>query len=252
MNDWFTTEVIDNDTFAISEYRHHEETHSYLLNGKKHSLLIDTGLGIADISSEVKKLTKNPIIVAATHIHWDHIGGHRYFSDICVHKAEIEWLTKGFPLPLSLVKKYVSDCELPKGFCIERYTLFQGKPTRILRDGETIDLGGREISVLHTPGHSPGHMCFWEKEKGYLFTGDLVYHGVLFGNFPSTNPEDYFDSLKKIAVLPVCRVLPAHHSLNIAADMPQRVREAFFSLQQAGNLHHGGGTYDFGDFSVLL
>ena len=46
MNDWFTIDTIDENTYAISEYKHWEETHCYLLNGTKHSLLIDTGLGI--------------------------------------------------------------------------------------------------------------------------------------------------------------------------------------------------------------
>lgn len=47
MNDWFTTEKIDSDTYIISEYRHPEETHCYLLLGAERALLIDTGLGIA-------------------------------------------------------------------------------------------------------------------------------------------------------------------------------------------------------------
>jgi len=49
MNDWFEIEQIDEKTFIISEYRHWEETHCYLLNGTERSLLIDTGLGICNI-----------------------------------------------------------------------------------------------------------------------------------------------------------------------------------------------------------
>ena len=65
---------------------------------------------------------------------------------------------------------------------------------------------------MHTPGHSPGHMCFWEKEKGYLYTGDLVYQDMLTAWFPSTDPYAYLQSLEKIAGLPAKRVFPAHHS----------------------------------------
>jgi hypothetical protein len=53
MDDWFTIEHIDGDTHIISEYRHWEETHAYLLNGVKYSLLIDTGLGVMNIYDEV-------------------------------------------------------------------------------------------------------------------------------------------------------------------------------------------------------
>lgn len=54
MNDWFTIDKIDNATYIISEYRHWEETHSYLLIGENRSLLIDTGLGIRNISDVVR------------------------------------------------------------------------------------------------------------------------------------------------------------------------------------------------------
>ncbi len=53
-------------------------------------------------------------------------------------------------------------------------------PTKIVTDHDVIDIGGRQIEVLHTLGHSPGHLCFWEKDKEYLFTGDLVYKDILF------------------------------------------------------------------------
>ncbi len=119
MNDWFTIQNIDDDTYIISEYRHWEETHCYLLNGTVHSLLIDTGLGICNISEEISKLTNKPVIVIATHIHWDHIGGHQYYPDFYVHEAELDWLTGGFPLPLDTIKEYVVDrCELPDNFHI--------------------------------------------------------------------------------------------------------------------------------------
>ena len=81
MEDWFTIDRIDDSTHIISEYRHWEETHCYLLQGAERSLLIDTGLGICKISGEVSALTSGPVIPVATHIHWDHIGGHSEFSE---------------------------------------------------------------------------------------------------------------------------------------------------------------------------
>lgn len=59
MDKWFTIDQIDEGTYIISEYRHWEETHCYLLNGSSRSLLIDTGLGICNIYDEVVKLTNN-------------------------------------------------------------------------------------------------------------------------------------------------------------------------------------------------
>ena len=138
------------------------------------------------------------------------------------------------------------------GFDVDDYVFFQGMPSKTLRDHDIIDLGGREIEVLHTPGHSPGHMCFWEKKKGYLFTGDLVYKDTLFAYYPSTDPEAYLASLEKISALPVKRVFPAHHSLDIQPEILIRMMEAFRQLKRNGKLHHGSGTYDYGDWGVWL
>lgn len=253
MNDWFTINEIDKDTYVISEYRHWEETHCYLLNGTKRSLLIDTGLGICNISEVISELTDKPVTAIATHIHWDHIGGHKYYPDFYAHEAELDWLNGGFPQPLETIKEYVVDrCELPTDFQINEYKFFQGKPTKILHGSEHIDLGGRMVAVIHTPGHAPGHMCFWEANTGYLFTGDLVYKDTLTAWFPSTNPKAYLKSLETVSELPAKRVFPAHHSLDIQPELLTRMRKAFRELKANGKLHHGSGTFDYGDWSVWL
>lgn len=253
MNNWFTIDKADKNTYIISEYRHWEETHCYLLNGSQRSLLIDTGLGIGNISEAAAKLTDKPVTAVATHIHWDHIGGHKYYPDFYAHEAELDWLDGGFPQPLETIKGYVTErCDLPEDFHIDDYRFFQGKPTRVLHGGEHIRLGDRVIEVIHTPGHSPGHMCFWEEKTGYLFTGDLAYRGMLTAWFPSTNPEAYLKSLETVAALPVKKVFPAHHALDIRLEMIIRMRNAFVQLKEKGMLHHGSGTFDYGDWSVWL
>lgn len=171
MDNWFTIDKTDSNTYIISEYRHWEETHCYLLNGRERSLLIDTGLGISNIFDEVVKLTDKPITAVATHIHWDHIGGHKYFPDFYAHAEELDWLNGKFPLSIETIKEMVVDrCNLPDGFDVNDYEFFQGVPSKVLTDHDIIDLGGRQVEVFHTPGHSPGHLCFWEKDTGYLFT----------------------------------------------------------------------------------
>ena len=141
---------------------------------------------------------------------------------------------------------------LPDGYDTGSYEFFQGTPTKVLEDGENIELGGRNIQVLHTPGHAPGHMCFWESDRGYLFTGDLVYKDTLFAYYPSTDPDAYLASLEKISELPVKKVFPAHHSLDIQPEILIRMRNAFRQLREDGKLHHGSGTFDYGDWAVWL
>lgn len=120
------------------------------------------------------------------------------------------------------------------------------------KNNDVIDIGDRFVQILHTPGHSPGHMCFWEKEHGYLFTGDLVYKDTLFAYFPSTDPEAYLNSLERVSMLPVKHVFPAHHTLNIQPEILARMRDAFRQLKAEGKLHHGSGTFDFDDWAVWL
>jgi len=254
MENWFTIDQIDRDTYIISEYRHWEETHCYLLNGSEGSLLIDTGLGICNIYDEVIKLTNKHITAVATHIHWDHIGGHKYFPDFCVHEAELNWLDGEFPLSTETVKEMVLDrCDPPEDFKIKNYEIFQGTPTRILSDRDIIDMGNRKIRVFHTPGHSPGHMCFWEDDRrGYLFTGDLIYKDVLLAYYPSTDPVAYLTSLERMAELPVQGVFPAHHSLDIQPEIIIRMRDQFRELEREGRLRHGSGKFDYGDWGLWI
>ncbi|MDA3917362.1 MAG: MBL fold metallo-hydrolase [Deltaproteobacteria bacterium] len=253
MNNWFTIDQIDKETYIISEYRHWEETHCYLLNGSEYSLLIDTGLGICNIYEKVITLTDKPIIAVATHIHWDHVGGHKYFPDFYAHEDELNWLNGEFPLTIDQIKDMVVDrCDLPEGFDVLNYEFFQCKPTRVLKGNDVIDIGNRHVQVVHTPGHSPGHMCFWESDRGYLYTGDLVYKDTLFVYFPSTDPEEYLNSLARVSALPVKHLFPAHHTLNIQPEILARMRDAFQQLQDEGKLHHGSGTFNYGDWAVWL
>lgn len=146
----------------------------------------------------------------------------------------------------------VDRCDSPDGYNVNTYEFFQGTPTIALHGGEYIDLGERSIAVLHTPGHSPGHMCFWEEERGYLYTGDLVYKDMLTAWFPSTDPEDYLQSLECVAALSAKRVFPAHHSLDIQPEIIIHMRDSFRQLKTNGQLHHGSGIFDYGEWSVWL
>ena len=250
---WFTVDTVDESTYVISEYRHPEETHCYLLCGSEKALLIDTGLGIGNIYDEVLQLTDKPIVATATHVHWDHIGGHSYFDEFYAHKAELDWLRGRFPLPQSLIRQMlVQGCDLPKDYSVDSYELFQGEPKRLLNDGDTIELGERSIRAIHTPGHAPGHLCFWDEEKQYLFTGDLIYKGLLYANYPSTDPQAYLASVKKIATYTPTRIFPAHHSPDIPTDLIHDIHKALQKLSDEHLLRHGSGRYDYDGWSILL
>lgn len=254
MESWFTVEEIDRETFVISEYKHYEETHCYLLCGKKFSVLIDTGLGISNIKQVVDRLTKLPIIVVTTHVHWDHIGGHRYFDNIAVYEAEKEWLSCKFPISLQTVKHNLTKepCNFPTDFNIDDYHIFTGIPQIILHNGDCLDLGGRELLVIHTPGHSPGHCCYYEQKRKYLYSGDLIYKGCLDAFYPTTDPQLFYQSIRRIQTYKINKVLPGHHQLNIPVSLIHKIEAGFEQLEEAGKLKQGNGIFDFGDFQIHI
>lgn len=252
---WFTVEAVNNKTYIISEYEHWEEVHSYLLIGETAALLIDSGLGIGNIRKEIDKLTDLPVRVVSTHVHWDHIGGHKEFEYIYVHENELIWLKEGIPVPIDNIKKdVVKDVKkFPEGFNIDEYTIYTGQPNQILSDGDIIDIGNRKIEVIHTPGHAPGHICLYDIENNYLFTGDLIYIGTLFAFYPSTNPIEYKNSIKKILNYKnIKKYFPAHHDLNISQDFVKRVYNAFVELENINNLKQGSGIFNFSNFSIHI
>jgi len=253
MENWFSTKQIDENTFVISEPNHWEETNCYLLIGKENALLIDTGLGVSDISKEVLKITDKPVIVVPTHVHWDHIGGLWNFPKFYVHEYEKDWIEGNFPLSNEFVRKMlVKDNNLTERINIDDYAVFQGNPKKILTDGDIIYLGNRKIKVLHTPGHSPGHMCFFEEKTGCLFSGDLIYKGTLFANYESTDPEKYLESVQKISKLPVKRVFPAHYCIDIPTEIISDVYKGLMDIKNQGKLCHGSGLFEFNQWSIFL
>lgn len=254
MKDWFTVEKIDEDTYAISEYQHWEETHCYLLCGTKRALLIDTGLGVANIKEVVDKLTMLPIFVVTTHVHWDHIGGHQYFENIGVHILEKDWISEKFPISLQQVKRNLTcrECQFPEEFDLEKYQLFQGDVQSTFSDGEIFNLGERTVQVVDTPGHSPGHCCFYEAKRGYLYSGDLIYSGCLDIFYPTTDPKQFWQSVKKVQSLHLKHILPGHHSFSVSTDLADRIEGACRKLDKEKKWKQGSGIFDFGDFKIHL
>jgi glyoxylase-like metal-dependent hydrolase (beta-lactamase superfamily II) len=90
-----------------------------------------------------------------------------------------------------------------------------GRPTRLLEGGERVRAGGRAWEVVHTPGHSPGHVCLWSGEDRLLCSGDhllrIVSPPVTFERGFETDPMgSYLESLDRVRVLEPELVLPGH------------------------------------------
>ena len=118
----------------------------YLIVGTVKAMLIDTGYGEIDLPGIVSNITQLPLIVVNTHAHPDHSGGNDSFGVIHAHKDDFEG-----------IRHYSRR---------RRFTL---EP---LNDNDSIDLGDRQIEIIHAPGHTAGSICLYDKAHTYLFTAD--------------------------------------------------------------------------------
>lgn len=228
--DWFEITPFPDRIFRISEpaLGPLHGSHSWLVLGDHKALLIDTGVGVAPLAPVITSLTRLPVICILSHTHYDHIGGAHEFADRRMHWAEIEimanptpeltfwggWLTADsftyFPSP---------------DYDFAGYALKPALPTGLLHDGDTIDLGGRLLEVLHVPGHSPGLLAVYETETGALFSTDALYDGEMFFNLRGSNTEAARDSLRRLAGLGARVLYPGHYE-NLDAETLVRVAQS--------------------------
>jgi hydroxyacylglutathione hydrolase len=137
--------------------------------------------------------------VINTHGHFDHIGGNGYFlkAKVAIHEVDAPILEKA-----DLQASYAD--------------FFDGKlkPRPVdqkLKDGQVLQVNGMGLKVLHTPGHTPGHICLYNEKDGTLFTGDLVFSdGVGRTDLPGGDVADLDRSLERISKLRISRMLPGH------------------------------------------
>lgn len=194
-----------------------EGVHSYLVLGDDRAVLIDTGCGIGDLAGAVKKITDLPLSVLNTHAHWDHAGGNYQFQERWIHPLEAEKVHRAqeIDFPPGSLRNSARNASLPEQIGPEIIVYRPVPATGALLDGQKIDLGGRTLRVIHSPGHSPGHCCFdlssdQESEK-ILFTGDTAFQGPVFACFPGADPAALLATAWKLAFLEGVRLIcPGH------------------------------------------
>lgn len=166
----------------------------------RHAAIIDPGAEAVRILSEVERLNVNPVILLNTHTHGDHIGGNETIKAmttalLAVHRAEAEWLAD----PSANLSDMLGS------------PIISPPADILLEDNESLHVGELELKVLHTPGHSPGSVCFVVNNS--VFCGDLVFReGVGRTDLPGGDMGQLVHSIRhRILTLPEDTVLyPGH------------------------------------------
>lgn len=216
-------EKLEDGLYAITET---ESIHCYLIVGTEKAVIFDIGYGYEDIMPIVRELTNLPVMLVLSHGDPDHALGTSHFQEVGVH--ELDW-GKLFWNDTEDMRRMAVEYRLNKMpelvAYIDKETFIS---TRIspemkhvfLREGDILSLGGRTLQVLHTPGHSYGHIMLWDKERKQLFSGDqITQHNIWY--FAASDEQAPFEvaleSLKGILDKReyIDKIYPAHGKIPI-------------------------------------
>ncbi|MEL7535843.1 MAG: MBL fold metallo-hydrolase [Pseudomonadota bacterium] len=258
--EWFEVYRVRPHVFALYEPGQFEEVISYLIVGDERAVLLDTGLGIGDIATLAAAITNRPITVVNSHAHYDHIGGNHAFADIR-GRATTFSRARSAGADNATVRDYLRGDwlarPLPDGMSVDAYRILSYAAPATLTDGERIDLGGVELEVLLTPGHTDDSLCLLDRANGLLFTGDTFYPAPLYTHLDGGDLDAYQRSAERLAELArdVELILPGHNEPVADPAVLLRVAEAFRAIRRGARpdaTPDGLNEYRFDGFSILV
>ena len=264
---------------------------SWLIAGSERCVLLDTGLGVADIEAAVAPVASAPTIVVNSHVHFDHVGGNELFDHTEMHELGPEWLAAGSDEAhlraydelaggLDASFNRLLEADRAEWFLIgpeetmrpwpragieeHGWRIDPPQPDRLLTDGDAIELGDRTLRVIHTPGHAPEHICLVDEAAGILFAQDQVYYGPHLVYEEGTDVAAFARSNRRLAdeLTGEIRIVYAAHTLRPSvpprflgelADASEAVAAGEATLAPARGLFgEPVRAADFGYFSILV
>jgi len=257
---WFEVYKIAHGVFAIYEPHQSEETISYLITGQKRALLFDTGMGIGDLKAVTGELTRLPIAVLNSHTHDDHVGDNWQFA--VVYASDTDFTRKNAQGSREDAQAEIASDQicgaLPEGFDSKTYVTRPWKITSYVHDGDHIDLGGRTIEILATPGHTPDSVSLLDRANGLLFTGDTYYPATIWLYRPETGLTAYDASIRRLAALaPQIKTVLGQHNIPVAPpSVLPRLVKAFEDVRAGKAVARPGDPgqviYKVGGFSFRM
>lgn len=228
VGDHWMVEQIAPGTYAIGEPQDDLDNYEYLLIGENRALLIDAGAAGDDIREAAATLTSLPITVIPTHLHFDHTHGLMHFSDIAL-----------IDLPETRAHLIDGKIDLRRynyGLPLGDFEASDFKVAEWVAPDAFIDLGGRKVQVLWTPGHTATSVTLYDAAAGLAFTGDLIYTTTLYVYTPDSSLSSYIATFDRLlAALPAeTKIYGAHCCRNDApAGAPWLTMEDVSDAKQA-------------------
>ncbi len=259
--DWFEVYLVDDDVYAIYEPGQFEEVISFLIIGEDFALMFDTGLGIGNIRRVVDQLTDQDVVVLNSHTHYDHIGGNHLFDTI--YGLDTEYTRqRALGNPPDAVAGFLREGwvwkPLPVGFSRADYQSHAFTIDKIVGEGDRIDIGGRVLEILHTPGHAPDSICLLDRENRVLFTGDSFYLAPLYTHIPGGSFDDYVETATRLSGFAdnIDRAFTSHNVPVVDGSYMTALGQAFADIRSGKatdyTLSDGLREYEFDGFSVIV
>jgi hydroxyacylglutathione hydrolase len=182
-DDWYAVEEIAPGLFGIGELKYHQINWNYLIIGHERALLFDTGPGLRDITQVVASLTDKPVTALLSHLHFDHTGNFHRFGDRALAD-----------LPILRACETNGVFIAPEHMFLGSYENMSWAPVSIGQwwpVGHRIDLGGRSLEIIATPGHSPDSISLFDRDANILLAADFLYPGNLYAQTPGASLPDY-------------------------------------------------------------
>ncbi|MDW8341043.1 MAG: MBL fold metallo-hydrolase [Geminicoccaceae bacterium] len=209
------------------------------VRGRDRDLPVDAGLGFVPLRRNVPLLCERPIVLLSSHAHFDDIGSAAEFEERLVLPAEAAVLERPEPAA-ALFEHYASGerddamfFEPPVGWDPCSYPLAPAPATGLVVDGQPIDLGDRVFRVIHTPGHSPGHLALFEERTGVLIAQDILYDGPLVTDCPGADLSAYRASARRLLEL-APRIVHGGHFASFGPTRLRQLAHAFLAAAEAG------------------
>lgn len=225
--DWYTFAPVDDAITLIQEPYADPwiSANTWHIRGSERDLLVDCALGVAPLRPEViARFGREPVVVLS-HGHLDHMGCAHEFAEVWAHEREDVTSpgrgTLSGPELLVMLGAEDSGFDPPgevmvtalphSGYDPAAYALQPVTPTRLLRDGDLLSLGDRELRVLHLPGHTAGSLGLHDAANRILFTGDVVYDPpALLDDLHDSDRDAYLRSMRRLLELDVAVVHAGH------------------------------------------
>ncbi|MBS7619801.1 MBL fold metallo-hydrolase [Candidatus Bathyarchaeota archaeon] len=261
---WFEVYKIEPEVYVFYEPGQFEEAISYLVLGEEKAALIDTGCGIGNIKRLAEEFTELPVMVVNTHSHNDHIAQNYLFKEVAIFDApnSREAARRGCTKEemAHLIAPELVWKPFPKEFDPKNYFVPPFKVTRWLKEGDVIDLGGRELEVFHTPGHSPDSICLLDADAKLFWTGDMFYTGAIYTYLPGGDIDTFIKSYRKMLEISgrFDKLMPSHNEPWIEKEVLKNVLKAVEEIKEGkGRYVEGveGGIkirrYNYDRFSII-